>query len=108
MDKVVQMITIEIAHGNAIRQHIEVLSVPIGCTVEQALLQSVELKQQFPEIQIDEKQIGIFGKHATLDRILTQDDRIEIYRPLKIDPKDARRFRASSTNQTNRNASKNT
>ena len=37
---------------------------------------------------------GIFGRHAAADTVLRDGDRVEIYRALKIDPKDARRRRA--------------
>jgi len=39
-------------------------------------------------------QVGIFGKRVTLDTRLADGDRVEIYRPLAIDPKEARRRRA--------------
>ena len=39
--------------------------------------------------------VGIFGKLVELSRALRDGERIEIYRPLQIDPKDARRKRAS-------------
>jgi putative ubiquitin-RnfH superfamily antitoxin RatB of RatAB toxin-antitoxin module len=40
-------------------------------------------------------QAGIFGKQVTLDTRLADGDRVELYRPLKLDPKEARRKRAS-------------
>jgi putative ubiquitin-RnfH superfamily antitoxin RatB of RatAB toxin-antitoxin module len=38
--------------------------------------------------------VGIFGKRATLDAALADGDRVEVYRPLRADPKEARRRRA--------------
>lgn len=38
--------------------------------------------------------VGIFGKRVTLDQPLAEGDRVEIYRPLAMDPKEARRLRA--------------
>jgi putative ubiquitin-RnfH superfamily antitoxin RatB of RatAB toxin-antitoxin module len=38
--------------------------------------------------------VGIFGKRVQLDHRLSEGDRVEIYRPLAMDPKDARRQRA--------------
>jgi putative ubiquitin-RnfH superfamily antitoxin RatB of RatAB toxin-antitoxin module len=40
---------------------------------------------------------GIHGKRASLDQPLAEGDRVEIYRPLAIDPKEARRRRAART-----------
>jgi putative ubiquitin-RnfH superfamily antitoxin RatB of RatAB toxin-antitoxin module len=39
-------------------------------------------------------QVGIFGKRVTMDTRLADGDRVEIYRPLAMDPKEARRRRA--------------
>ena len=39
-------------------------------------------------------QVGIHGKRVTLETRLADGDRVEIYRPLKLDPKEARRRRA--------------
>lgn len=40
--------------------------------------------------------IGIFGRRVTADRVLRAGDRVEVYRPLVVDPKQARRRRARS------------
>ena len=50
----------------------------------------------FPEINIDENKVGIYSKLCELDTVLEDGDRVEIYRPLKADPKEARRSRALS------------
>jgi len=42
----------------------------------------------------DEEAVGVFGKRAAMDQPLAEGDRVEIYRPLAIDPKEARRRRA--------------
>jgi hypothetical protein len=51
--------------------------------------------QEFPEIDLATNRVGIFGKVKTLDAALREQDRIEIYRPLIADAKDARRRRAA-------------
>ena len=48
----------------------------------------------FPEINLSKNKVGIYGKLVELDHIVKNNDRIEIYRPLSIDPKKARRVRA--------------
>jgi putative ubiquitin-RnfH superfamily antitoxin RatB of RatAB toxin-antitoxin module len=65
-----------------------------GATVADALA-SARLRESCPGVQVDPARIGIFGKRVALDAALRDGDRVEIYRPLKIDPKDARRRRAN-------------
>ena len=48
----------------------------------------------FPEIDLNTVRVGVFSQFVALDDTLHQGDRIEIYRPLTIDPKEARRRRA--------------
>src|SRR6056300_1520171 len=52
------------------------------------------IKKEFPEINLGTDPVGIFGKHTTLDHVLREKDRVEIYRPLIADPKEIRRQRA--------------
>lgn len=69
------------------------LELPSGSTVEQAIDRSGVLVS-FPDINLAVNKVGIFSKLVSLDKVLNQNDRVEIYRPLKIDPKAARRDRA--------------
>lgn len=69
------------------------LEVDAGTTVGQAIEMSGIL-QDAPEINLVTMPVGIYGKKKTLDTVLRARDRIEIYRPLIADPKDARRRRA--------------
>jgi putative ubiquitin-RnfH superfamily antitoxin RatB of RatAB toxin-antitoxin module len=43
---------------------------------------------------IDASRIGVFGRVVSSTTLLRDGDRVEIYRPLRIDPKEARRRRA--------------
>ena len=61
------------------------IEVPEDATLEQAIIQSGILRQ-FPEIDLTERQVGIFGKLAKLDASLKPGDRIEIYRAITADP----------------------
>lgn len=61
------------------------IEVPEDATLEQAIIQS-GLLRQFPEIDLTERQVGIFGKLAKLDAPLKPGDRVEIYRPIIADP----------------------
>jgi putative ubiquitin-RnfH superfamily antitoxin RatB of RatAB toxin-antitoxin module len=53
------------------------------------------LLAQCPEIDLAVFKVGIFGKVAKIDQVLEEGDRVEIYRPLIADPKEARKRRAA-------------
>jgi len=61
------------------------IEVPEDTTVEQAIIKS-GLLRQFPDLDLTERAIGIFGKLVKLDAGLQAGDRIEIYRPIIADP----------------------
>ncbi len=82
-------VTLLYAEGDAPRQ--EEMLLPEGCTLEQALSLSRLAAEVNP---FNEKKVGIFGQLCLPDQILQDGDRIEIYRPLLVDPKEARRRRA--------------
>ncbi len=88
---------VEVVYALPRIQVLKQLTVTDGCTVEQVLLSS-ELLDDHPEIDLTKNRIGIFGKFVQLDMLLQPYDRIEIYRPLVIDPKEARRRRVGSRN----------
>jgi putative ubiquitin-RnfH superfamily antitoxin RatB of RatAB toxin-antitoxin module len=71
------------------------LLIPLGTTVLEAIERSGIL-QRFPSIQVDSlsNRVGIFGNIVPLETKLKEGDRVEIYRPLILDPKEARRLRA--------------
>jgi putative ubiquitin-RnfH superfamily antitoxin RatB of RatAB toxin-antitoxin module len=69
------------------------LVVPAGTTLRQAIEASGVLGR-CPEIDLASCRVGIFGKLKEPDVVLRQDDRVEIYRGLIADPKEARRKRA--------------
>ena len=93
------MITIEVAYATPARQLILTLEVPEGTTLDQAVRQS-GIVEHFPEIDLEEYKAGIWSKleKKPSERALSDGDRIEIYRPLIIDPKEARRNRAEKNN----------
>ncbi len=64
-----------------------------GSSIETAIKRS-DILDKYSEIDLKNNKIGIFSDIKSLDDILQEGDRIEIYRPLKIDPKQARRQRA--------------
>lgn len=68
------------------------LRLPLGATVAQALEQS-GLQKLFPALDWQAVTVGIWGRKATTDQVLRENDRVELYRPLRVDPKVARRER---------------
>lgn len=88
-------ITIEVAYAAARGQTVLQLEVKSGTTIGEAIKQSGIL-QQFPEIDLGLNKVGIFGKLARTDIVLRDRDRVEIYRALIADPKEARRRRAQA------------
>ncbi len=68
------------------------LEVPDDSTVEQAIQLSGVLKL-YPEINLTTQKVGIFGKIATLETPVKDGDRVEIYRPITVDPQTVQRRR---------------
>ena len=87
-------IMIEVSYALPKKQIIIPVLVPKDISVKEAIELSGILKK-FEEIDLDSNQVGIFGKLTTLDKVLRDRDRIEIYRPLIADPKEIRRKRAA-------------
>lgn len=69
------------------------MSMLPGATVRDAIAASGILERH-RGIDLHGVACGIYGERVRLDRLLVDGDRVEIYRPLRIDPKEARRRRA--------------
>jgi uncharacterized protein len=87
------LLAIEVAYATPDREIIIALQLPHGATANDAIERSGILRQA-PEIDWAKNKIGVYGKLCKFDYVLQQYDRIEIYRPLIIDPKEIRRLRA--------------
>jgi hypothetical protein len=87
-------IPIEVAYALPTQQMILKLQVVDGTTAEQGVIASGIL-QKFPEIDLAQNKLGIFGKLIKPDTVLREKDRVEIYRPLIADPKEVRKQRAA-------------
>ncbi len=83
-------ISVEVAFAKPDKQVILPLVVPVATTVEQAIEKSGILKQ-FEEIDLSKNWVGIFSQPCALSTALREGDRVEIYRPLIVDPKESRR-----------------
>ena len=84
---------IEIAYALPDEQWLDALEVPHAFTIEETLVASM-LYVRYPELKTSPLKVGIFSKACELDTVPSDGDRIEIYRPLQINPIDARRIRA--------------
>jgi len=89
------MIRVEVVYARPDKQEIVSLTVPEGTTALEAVKLS-GITDIFPEVDPDSNDMGIFGKMIKdpAAHELREGDRVELYRPLKIDPKQARLNRA--------------
>lgn len=82
-------IAVEVVYGTGPQQQVlRALTVPVGSSVRHVIMRS-NLLAEFPELDLTED-VGIFSKRASLETKVQAGDRVEIYRSLKIDPKQAR------------------
>ncbi len=93
------MIPVEVVYAKPEEQVILRLEVPEGATARQAIELS-GIPRRFPEIDMNNLKLGIFGKLKKLDQVLAPGDRVEIYRKLIADPKEVRKKRAAQGKRT--------
>jgi putative ubiquitin-RnfH superfamily antitoxin RatB of RatAB toxin-antitoxin module len=86
-------IRVEVAYGTPQRQVVLRVRVAANSTLAQAI-EASGIRKEFPDLEVDPGRVGIFGRKAALDDPLRDGDRVEIYRPLLVDPKEVRRARA--------------
>lgn len=94
MPEVESRIRISVVYALAERQCIVELRVPPGTTVAEAVARS-GMAGRFPQIAAQSLQCAIYGRVAALSNPLAEGDRVEILRPLLIDPKLSRRQTAA-------------
>lgn len=90
------MVEIEVVYAAPDRQVLLAVVVPVGTSLRDAVQMS-GIAAQFPELNLADCPLGIFGKVVAVPsvRAVQSGDRIEIYRPLLADPKEVRRLRAA-------------
>jgi len=84
-------IAVDVVLARPQRQTVRRVRLPAGSTVADALAAS-GLAEEFRKL---DSGVGIYGKAVPPNAILRDGDRVEIYRPLEVDPKDLRRMRAA-------------
>lgn len=86
-------IRVEVVYALPERQYLRTVKVEEGSSVEQAIVASglLELRK---DIDLKNNKVGVYSRPVKLSDVLSDGDRIEIYRPLIADPKELRRLRA--------------
>ncbi len=91
----IESINVEVAYAKPDKQVIRAVNVDAGTTIGAAIVQS-GIMMDFPDLDLENADVGIFGKAAAMTTVLSDGDRVEIYRPLIADPKEVRRQRAAA------------
>ena len=86
---------VEVVYALPHDQRLMRVMVSSGTTLEQAVRQS-GLLDEFPEIDLRQASLGVFGRKAAASDAAKPGDRVEVYRALTVDPKTIRRLRALS------------
>lgn len=84
---------IEVVYATPDRQVVRSVRLPSASRVRDAIHAS-GLLVEFPDIDLERNRVGIFGEPVEIERPLADGERVEIYRALIADPKEARRRRA--------------
>jgi putative ubiquitin-RnfH superfamily antitoxin RatB of RatAB toxin-antitoxin module len=95
------MISVEVVFALPTTATCLTLKVEQGTTAQQAVIQSGILTK-CPEINPETLTLGVWNRTCKLEQKLKAGDRVEIYRPLIADPKDARRKRADKAKEEGR------
>lgn len=86
--------TVEVVYARPGLQRVVRVPYAAGLTAGQAV-EAAGLMQEVPELAASEPALGVFGQVVPPGHPLRPDDRVEIYRPLRIDPREARRRRVA-------------
>ena len=88
-------IEVEVVYALAERQRLVTVTVPESATVAHAI-EASGIAREFPGDNIDSLAVGVWGHIVERGRRLSAGDRVEIYRPLRLDPREARRQLAAA------------
>ena len=92
---------VEVAYALPAEQVLLEVEVDEGATVSDAIARS-GMRDRFPDLHVGPGHVGIFGRPVELDAPVRDGDRVEIYRTLIADPRDARRARMKRPGKTAR------
>lgn len=96
-------INIELVYATAERQELIELSIEEGSSVEEAISVSA-IYSVFPDHGLEKARVGVWGRPVDRSHKLCAGDRIEIYRPLRMDPRESRRMLAEQGRTMNQGA----
>jgi putative ubiquitin-RnfH superfamily antitoxin RatB of RatAB toxin-antitoxin module len=96
---IAEELQVYVVYATPQEEFIHPMRVAPGTTIGQAIETSGVLAR-FPEINLVTQPVGIYARKKTLETVLRDRDRVEIYRPLVADPKDSRRKRAAKKQGT--------
>lgn len=86
-------IRITVVYAMPDEQHLVALELPAhGTAIDAVILSGME--KRIPGLRVTDCKLGIYGKTIEHSHLLEDGDRVEIYRPLQVDPKTSRRLRA--------------
>ncbi len=83
---------VAVAYADTAQQTWLRIEVPEPCTVEDAIVRSGIL-ELYPDIDLQQQKVGVFGRLVKLDALIAAGDRVEIYRPIIADPETVPRRR---------------
>ncbi|KQQ36016.1 hypothetical protein ASF61_07335 [Duganella sp. Leaf126] len=86
---------VQVCYASDAVQFLQSVQVPAGATIAHSLALS-GVAAAIPGLDVATLQTGIYGKKKTPDTLLRPHDRVELYRPLIADPKNARRRRKNT------------
>ena len=86
-------ISIELVFALPDKQVLRSVTLEEGSTVADAISKG-NLSGDFPGLEPEGMQAGIWGRLVDRDHVVSDGDRVELYRPLEIDPREARRLKA--------------
>ena len=92
---------VEVVFALPQRQELVTVTLDEGATVAEAIERSA-LAASFPGWNLDECATGIWGRPAERDQRLADGDRVELYRPLQMGPREARRSQAAHGKPANK------
>jgi uncharacterized protein len=87
-------LTVAVVYATPGIEDITELALPLGSTVDEAIERSAVLRRH-PQLADGPLELGVWERTVAGGHVLSDGDRVEIYRPLMVDPKEARRVRAA-------------
>ena len=85
-----EQLKVEVAFALPEKQHLELVLMTSGATVADAI-EAARLERFFPNQDFEILETGIWGRPVSRSEMLSAGDRVELYRPLEMDPREARR-----------------